>query len=881
MKNSRGRPRPPDRHTFLILVTLLLAAATASAEETLRLPVVKDNSIVLYPGEWHLNAGGRERIRIKGNQHLVAMAFDLAPIRGKRVTGATLICARADQVIDGVTVSTIGADWDEGKSNALTSGVGNVAGWGWPGALFPAVTGGNAFSLTSSVPSGLADGSYHFRIDPDLVNALSIGAAFGLTIHEWNHDTSRNPTIWSREAKGKEPYLLVTVGGKAPKPEPPEILSLSGGPESFRLRIRGPKTGLAYAVEVDGKPLPRFNIPFVLAGEEQVVMIRDVPLRAGKKVRVEIATLSRTGARSKTVLAREAVGMPTTLVLPALLSRPSVEAEGERDLFVIPLTDKYDLEGKPVGDLPEGHRLVNEIFDGETITLVAARGEVTGFTAILRGTGTVSVKLSLPGLTTELRRAVYVMAGGRRIPDPLVPLGEIELSPDRDAAVCADVLVPFDAKKTGYTGKLTVSDGRVIPVKVTVRPFALPRKASFLCEMNSYGVPGTVAEYERLQEIAYDHRVHLNILHYSHRTAAPGARKCNLDMRLRNGRRMDEQRYNRIEPGDRRAFWDDFAAAFGPLLTGGHFKGGHRGPIPLPGFYLTFHESWPLNVRRFFDGNPDAYEAFRTTPEYAETFEAVLRDFLARARKEGWSDAGFQIYLNNKGALKDAARAPWILDEPAGYHDYRALAFYADLVRRAAGEGSPVRYRVDISRPQFDRGELLGKADLWVVGTSAFRRYPRLLADRRELTGEDMWVYGTSNAVETSNRTIMAWVLEAFRGGASGVVPWQTVDKKGQALEKGDPLGLFIFDPKSGEIHHSLRLKAYRRAEQDVEYLLLLSDKLGLEDAAIRALIDRFVPLAGSVDSSSPEDAGTARFKSLSPEGFHRLREMTSRLLGE
>ena len=43
------------------------SAAAAGAPQ--RVEVTGDNSIVLYPGEYHLNAGGQTRIRIKGNQH--------------------------------------------------------------------------------------------------------------------------------------------------------------------------------------------------------------------------------------------------------------------------------------------------------------------------------------------------------------------------------------------------------------------------------------------------------------------------------------------------------------------------------------------------------------------------------------------------------------------------------------------------------------------------------------------------------------------------------------------------------------------------------------------------------------------------------------------
>jgi hypothetical protein len=334
---------------------------------------------------------------------------------------------------------------------------------------------------------------------------------------------------------------------------------------------------------------------------------------------------------------------------------------------------------------------------------------------------------------------------------------------------------------------------------------------------------------------------------------------------------MDEKRYNAVEPGAKRGYWDDFAEVFGPFLTGERFRAGHRGPVPLPGFYLTFHESWPLNVRAHFDGNPDAREAFRKSPEYAETFVAVLRDFAARARKERWTDAGMQIYLNNKGSLGDRSKAPWILDEPTSFWDYRALGFYADLVREALGEErrGPIRYRVDMSRPQFCRGELEGNCDLWVVNMGAFRKHPRLLADRRARYGEEHWVYGQAPGAERPAREILRWVLEAWRGGATGLVPWQTIDRSGKAMEKADPLALFVLDGSEGgetAIRETLRLKVFRRAQQDVEYLALLREKLGLSPASMRAFLDRYV------DVRAPIDEGSA-------EAYRSLREAAAALL--
>lgn len=860
---------------FIAVLALLslLPAGVVHAQQ--RIAVVRDNSIVLYPGEEHLNAGRLSRIRIKGNQHLVAMAFDRDALRGRMVRSAVLVCRKVDHHIGQVTLSTIQADWDESRSNAQTSGSQGRRGWGRPGAWFPEVTGGNAFSLVCHAKSTIKDGCYHWPVDPDLIHACAVGAAYGITIHEASSDYSRNPRIWAREARKNAPYLLVTLGGEPRAPQPPVISKIErgGAPEEARLVLEAPDSGFAYEVTLDGKPLPRWNIPFVRPGSTQVIPIRDAGLSSGRSLKVQVSTLNRTGARSRPAFARMTV--PRRRDLPHPVVRPIRGQSGSTaGLVAIPQEDRYDAAGQPVGALPSDYRQRNGVFDGRTVALKAARGEVVGFQALVRGTGSVSFQCRLPGVRTDMYRAVYVTTqNGRKVPDPLVPATSANLSPDRDVAIVVDLFVPFEFAGREHSGWFTVSDGRKLPVHLTIRDFAIPKKASFLCEMNSYGLPNTVDEFYRLQETAYDHRVHCNILHYSHRTAAPGARKCNMDMVMASGRRMDEKRYNAIGPGAKAGFWDDFVEAFGPYLSGKHFAGGHRGAIPAPGFYLTFHESWPLNVRSFHNGNPDAYQSFREKPEYAQTFVDILKDFIRVAAREGWPDTGFQIYLNNKSERGDRSRSPWTLDEPAAFWDYRALAFYADLVRRAKGDRCPVqiRYRIDISRPQFDRGELFGKSDLWVVGTGGFRRYGRIVRDRAEFSGEKIWVYGSSSAPDSSSREILAWVLEAYCGGASGIVPWQTINRTGSAMQKADKLGLFIFDRKGGGIRHSMRLKAYRRVEQDIEYLELLRKKFGLSDEQMRGFVSRHVDV-------HPPASGT-RGQRRSPENFRQLRESTAILI--
>ena len=877
--------------SLLVCLVAVLGAAVAAAAEPVRVPATRDNSIVLVDNEWRDNAGRQSHIRIKGNQHMLAMMFDAQPLRGRVIRSATLVCQKGDGNIAGLTLSTIMCDWDEHKSNALTSGMQTADGWGYTGARFPAITGGNAFSLLCQAPSVVRDGAYHWQVHPDLVQAIALGAAWGLTLHEVDADYSRNPTIFSREQSGRGPYLEVTFGDSDPPPQPPTDLAVAGDDlQSLRLRLRAPKNGFLYEVTVNGAPLPRWNIPFVRPGEAQVIPIRDVPLKAGEPVRVQVTTVNRTGLRSDTVTAASPAFAAPRQDFPAV---PAVAAattgQPPKDLAVIPLEDKYDAAGKPVGNLPADYRTCNGVFDGRTVRLAAARGEVVGFQMLVKGNGRVKVACDLPGLRVDLWRAVYVDAGkGRRIPDPLVPLEDLDLSPDEAAVVCADVYVPFEFAEREVAGTIGLSDGRKLPVLLAVRPFAIPRTASFLCEMNGYGLPDRASQFYRLQEIAYDHRTHVNLLAYGHSSTAPNSRKCVMDMTMDNGRRMDEKRYNEIAPGAKQGYWDDFAAVFGPYLSGSHFKNGHRGPVPAPGFYLTFHESWPLKVREFSSGSPDAYDAFKAKPAYAETFVNIMQDFLRVAEREGWSKAGFQVYLNNKGRLTDPNKAPWTLDEPVDYWDYRALAYYDDLVRKARGPAAPggpaatVQYRIDISRPEFDRGQLAGKSDLWVVSSSAFHHYRRPVTDRAEATGLRIWVYGTTNQVEQTNRTVGGWVLDAYRGGARGVVPWQTVNRDGSAMTKADQLGLFIFTKTAaGEpvIRHSMRLAAYRRAEQDVEYLELLRAKRGLGEAALGRFIDHYLNLEGTVATAYAEDAGTPEYGQVTPESLRQLREAAAAAL--
>ena len=132
-------------------------------------------------------------------------------------------------------------------------------------------------------------------------------------------------------------------------------------------------------------------------------------------------------------------------------------------------------------------------------------------------------------------------------------------------------------------------------------------------------------------------------------------------------------------------------------------------------------------------------------------------------------------------------------------------------------------FRADISRPQWQRDALDGVLDYLVVG-SAFRRYRSLVLDQKRDFGVIALEYGSANAIGDANGHAVAWCLDAWSLGADGVVPWQTIGNR-ESWNKADRLALLYPSPwpDRAEPIPSVRLKAYRRGQQDVEYLALLA----------------------------------------------------------
>jgi hypothetical protein len=271
--------------------------------------------------------------------------------------------------------------------------------------------------------------------------------------------------------------------------------------------------------------------------------------------------------------------------------------------------------------------------------------------------------------------------------------------------------------------------------------------------------------------------------------------------------------------------------------------------------------------------------------EMQETWVAVAKDYIAHIRAKGWKTT-FQIYLNDKYYYKqyDGKRKAWgngasfwLLDEPMHADDFLALRFFGNLVRAAqAGDRTRLVFRTDVSRTEWGRDILDRVTDLNVTG--GWPEHRRLLEDWKARWGQRYWTYGDTPPATQSALALSAQALDLWSQGVDGYVPWLVLggDENWRdfattsVIYPGKPVG--VDGPCA-----SLRLKAYRRAEQDVEYVWLYANKRGwLRDDPYRrriaALLSdalKFNRTPGFLDS---EGARTQSYSFVTPAALDALR---------
>jgi len=671
----------------------------------------------------------------------------------------------------------------------------------------------------------------------------------------------------------------------------------------------------------DGAPteVPRWRVPLPPAMGGSVAMVLD-GLPPGAPVTVVVTAVGRGGLRSGAMRASgqasAAARVVSALPLPeeeaVAGAEPEVRAGALRvwafpDLLKVnPITGNLLEEpGVAYGGPAAGqYRRANPVWDGARgrISVRGARGEWVAFQLVVDAAGDAAAALSeiRVGLPDALRgtgpaggnltlqhagvsRAWYIRCGEAWYADPLVPVtapvavpwAENAVPGQRNQTLYLEFFIPAEAQPGDYEGGVAVAARGVpefqLPLDLTVYPVTVPVEAHFVWSMNAYSSPGEargrpgepryLAAERDFYVQSHRHRTCLAILHYSHAgiigdAAAPPLTGAGAAMRV--------------------ADWGAFDARFGPLFDGSAFAGTPRAGLPLDHFYLTFHENWPVPMADGYAWNAERFEnhwrvcgpvAEGFSSQYQDAWKAVLADFAGHFRDRGWTQTRMQIYLNNKFFYKrydektqryGRGTSFWLLDEPAYADDFLALGFFGRLCREAIGDRrTPFVFRGDISRPQFQRDSLDGLLDVNVCGNYA--AYRPMVDGRRERFGEVLWTYGSLCAVDASAMELAVRALWLYGHTVDGFVPWLTLGGVKAWTEPTETIAFYPGTPVGvqGSVP-SLRLKACRRGEQDIEYAWLLAQKQGLDRRQVGALVlDTLDP---AVDTKALDSHG-ARFE--------------------
>ena len=489
--------------------------------------------------------------------------------------------------------------------------------------------------------------------------------------------------------------------------------------------------------------------------------------------------------------------------------------------------------------------------------------------------------------------------------DPLIPLGPgapFSVPDPRNAiahqtnqTVYLELFIPKDALPCVYQGPLVVvADNVALPlhIQLEVAPARIPDAAHFVFSMNAYESPGRafgnaaapefLAAERAFYTMAHLHRTTLAILHYSHAgDYAPGAA---LPL-AGSGKAMHI------------ADWSAWDQRFGPLLDGSAFKGTPR-ELPIDHFYLTMAEHYPTPMDKGYKWNNVAWEDHWKmagpieegfSQEYQDAWSAVAADMMRHFAAQHYGTK-FQVYLNDKYYYKQydpKRKGPgrgvsfWLLDEPVHIDDFAALNFFGRLFRNAqalagAEAARTTLFRADISRPEWGRDTLDRTVDLNVSG--ALRDHRDLLEDFQARHNQTLWTYGSTPPSTQSAYAIDAQALDLFSRGVDGYVPWLVLGSEENwttfaqtcVIYSGKPVGI------TGPVA-SLRLKAFRRGEQDVEILRLYAERKNLFDhdpnrLRLAKILSAAIPSSRAASALDSQGAVVETLTDLHPEDFAALR---------
>ncbi len=907
-------------------------ASPRQGATTTKIPVNRDTWISSVEQERLGSNGGASRLKLKSYQEMSIVDFDSSALKGRVIERAFLHLHVADKKpLLRISTSSVSAEWVEGNA----TGYGQEDGastfqmrkfpdvpWSYPGSDVTSVILGSGNSWwNSSEPSKMDENGWQsIEVSRDVVGARVAGLSDGILVFddvgsEWKRTGDKfeifsfpNRYFFSRQQnKSVAPYFTFELGAEdrlAPK-IPTDLVADSRDLPSGEVMVQwttpadeGPAGTLGFVVNLDGKRVPFYLVPKGDQPGNKVQMhVRDLGLAPTQKHDISVAAIDRAGNVGPVAKLRVSVSdlkswspkraYSLRQAAPADASGNEVSLQwpriGNAEYAVIDELDKVNLTtGALIPNKENRYWVENHLWSAKRgeIKLAGAKKEWIALQLVVRDsevtnlTATLTLPDSKKMIPIAVGRYAPIVQGDGLFGDPIVPVarwgnGEgFENKKAKFACFHLEMHLPADLPAGLHQGKLSLRLNQTaieLTTKLQLWDLEIPNELSFLPEMNSYGLPQNEMDYYRL---AHRHRTVLNRLPYHHNGRVSDGCAPKL-----KGNKMD---------------WAQWDERFSPLLTGEAFADLERGGVPIECFYLPLFENWPIPIEPNYTESYWAEEAL--SDAYREQFEAASSEIAAHIQSKNWDKTLFHFYLNGKNNFKERgwsrSTCPWILDEPAHYQDFDALRWFGQAFQKgSSGVGAKnVLFRTDVSRPEWQREVLDGLVGYAVV-SSAVRRYPRHVLDRARKNNEKVIEYGTSNRLDQPNIQPEAWCVDAWSLGLNGVLPWQTIGNL-ESWKSGDELSLFYPDPQSEAAQPipSVRLKAYRRGQQNIEYLELLRSRLGVPHWMLRNWLRETIDLKSEREGTGvqgAEDAGRIRFQDLSAEDFAALRRFIAQAYQE
>lgn len=930
----------------------LVALPSRVAGEQVKVPCSRDVWVSAVGKECDHSMGRTPQLKLKTIQEMSILDFDLSRLRGKTVAGGWLhfhivanpgearrlgLPGQRKHLLRRIGLSSVSSDWVEGQAAASytvdEAGFGatfkeasySKRPWAWPGSDLSAVIFGSGHTLDAHGEMEEREKLWaRVRVPAPLVQSLICRDGFGLCMMDEIGYGLPNNFIHSREAREREPYLVVEVTGADRDPPPAPKVTVRPAPDkahmehgAAEIEIAGSPDTFCYFVRVNGRDVPQWRVPHPKAGKARVVLGNLA--KAGEAVSVEVTACDAAGNRSQPATAR-GTGSPALSAPPPLPADWSPKAgeppvrSGKLRVWALPEVCKADpreaalLEAEALGADPLAYRRANSVWDGaaNAVRVFGAAGEIVAFQLCLqrvaRDAPLKGISVALDGLAgpgkvpperIRLFRVWYVPVAEYAVPlkagETLsIPAGDNDVpGGQNNQLVYVDIAVPQGTKPGEYKGKLAISADGVepfdLPVTLRVYGFSIPDRMRFNPELNCYRAPARPASPAWFDSFraAHDNRCTLSITLAGHGdgingglgmpTAGTGA-----DVRVKD--------------------WSRWDRAYGPLLDGSAFKDSPRASVPLATCHVPLSHGYPLRIDRYYryDG-PKKHKqvalvhALRCRPidrafpdAYKKGFQSFARQIVRHFEAHGWADTHFMFYLDAKvqWRVRGSGTSYWTLDEPYSRDDWVALRFWGSLFRdavRPLDKKATWGFRCDISRPQWTHDWLAGVMTVMYVGGLTRRvREVQLMADADP--GLSFYSYGACNDPKVSNWNSTAWCLSTFLAGGEGVLPWQSLGGAA-SLKRPDKNGLILPNVLGRGAIASLRVKALRRGAQDCEYLLELGRRYGLNREQLRALVAKRIVSKARLTQLHEDDAAPVAFDKLDPAAFAALREGIAKLI--